>query len=245
MMGPWNCSETALSLVSHTGQGWDAHVHVGVLHNIHMFSLTWELWHCLRCSMVTPLDIRHDGGRLTVILRVKVIGKLQRSEQLPALMRNLAAMMKSLGTLKTWKQACFPHISSLCLPHLPSEAAFANTCPGNVEPACHKSPAEVLWHVCCVVVSGCCFAECGANSRMSWTFLQCTLYLGMIVNAAALCSGQGFGADGDEATTTAMKALRDEAKALRDEKAAKKAAFDAEYDVGEPRTRALLTFRQG
>ena len=30
-----------------------------------------------------------------------------------------------------------------------------------------------------------------------------------------------------------MKALRDEAKALRDEKAAKKAAFDAEYDVGE------------
>lgn len=30
-----------------------------------------------------------------------------------------------------------------------------------------------------------------------------------------------------------MKALKDEAKALREEKAAKKAAFDAEYDVGE------------
>lgn len=57
--------------------------------------------------------------------------------------------------------------------------------------------------------------------------------LGKILSAAALYSGQGFGADGDKATATAMKALRDEAKALRDEKAAKKAAFDSEYDVGE------------
>ena len=39
-----------------------------------------------------------------------------------------------------------------------------------------------------------------------------------------------------------MKALRDEAKALRDEKAAKKAAFDAEYDVGEQQSHALLRF---
>ena len=30
-----------------------------------------------------------------------------------------------------------------------------------------------------------------------------------------------------------MRAMKDEAKALREEKAAKKAAFDAEYDVGE------------
>ena len=52
-------------------------------------------------------------------------------------------------------------------------------------------------------------------------------------SSAWLCAGQGFGADGDEATATAMKALRDEAKVLRDEKAAKKAAFDAEYDVGK------------
>ena len=30
-----------------------------------------------------------------------------------------------------------------------------------------------------------------------------------------------------------MRAMKDEAKALREEKAAKKVAFDAEYDVGE------------
>lgn len=48
-----------------------------------------------------------------------------------------------------------------------------------------------------------------------------------------LHAGQKLGADGDEATAAAMRALRDEAKALQSEKAAKKAAFDAEYDVGE------------
>jgi hypothetical protein len=30
-----------------------------------------------------------------------------------------------------------------------------------------------------------------------------------------------------------MRAMKDEAKALREEKAAKKAVFDTEYDVGE------------
>lgn len=48
-----------------------------------------------------------------------------------------------------------------------------------------------------------------------------------------LCTAQAFGTDGDAATAAAMRALKDESKALRDEKAAKKAAFDAEYDVGE------------
>ncbi len=42
----------------------------------------------------------------------------------------------------------------------------------------------------------------------------------------------GLGKDGDEATAAAMKAMRDEVQALRSDKAAKKAAFDAEYDVG-------------
>ena len=46
-------------------------------------------------------------------------------------------------------------------------------------------------------------------------------------------AGRALSADGDEATAAAMRALRDEAKALQAEKAAKKAAFDAEYDVGE------------
>ena len=45
-------------------------------------------------------------------------------------------------------------------------------------------------------------------------------------------AGRTLGADGDEATAAAMRALRDEAKVLQAEKAAKKAAFDAEYDVG-------------
>ena len=45
-------------------------------------------------------------------------------------------------------------------------------------------------------------------------------------------AGGTLGADGDEATAAAMRALRDEAKVLQAEKAAKKAAFDAEYDVG-------------
>ena len=48
-----------------------------------------------------------------------------------------------------------------------------------------------------------------------------------------LRAGQKLGADGDKATAAAMQALQDEAKALQAEKAAKKAAFDAEYDVGE------------
>jgi len=47
-----------------------------------------------------------------------------------------------------------------------------------------------------------------------------------------------FGADGDQATATAMKAIQDaaadEAKQRLAEKAAKKAAFNAEYDVGKP-----------
>lgn len=44
-------------------------------------------------------------------------------------------------------------------------------------------------------------------------------------------TGQQFSADGDAATATAMKAIQDEARARRDDKAAKKAAFDTEYDV--------------
>ena len=51
------------------------------------------------------------------------------------------------------------------------------------------------------------------------------------------CAGEKFGADGDAATSTAMKAIQDaaaeEAKQRLSEKAAKKAAFNAEYDVGE------------
>ena len=50
-------------------------------------------------------------------------------------------------------------------------------------------------------------------------------------------AGETFGADGDAATSTAMKAIQDaaaeEAKQRLAEKAAKKAAFNAEYDVGE------------
>lgn len=46
-------------------------------------------------------------------------------------------------------------------------------------------------------------------------------------------TGQVFGADGDAATVTALKAIQDETTALKSSKAAKKAAFDSEYDVGE------------
>ena len=50
-------------------------------------------------------------------------------------------------------------------------------------------------------------------------------------------AGEKFGADGDAATSTAMKAIQDaaaeEAKQRLAEKAAKKAAFNAEYDVGK------------
>ncbi len=50
-------------------------------------------------------------------------------------------------------------------------------------------------------------------------------------------SGEKFGADGDQTTATAMKAIQDaaadEAKQRLAEKAAKKAAFNAEYDVGK------------
>ena len=49
-------------------------------------------------------------------------------------------------------------------------------------------------------------------------------------------AGERFGADGDKTTATAMKAIQDaaadEAKQRLAEKAAKKAAFNAEYDVG-------------
>ncbi|KAL3145804.1 hypothetical protein ABBQ38_015181 [Trebouxia sp. C0009 RCD-2024] len=49
-------------------------------------------------------------------------------------------------------------------------------------------------------------------------------------------TGEKFGADGDAATSTAMKAIQEataeEAKQRLAEKAAKKAAFNAEYDVG-------------
>ena len=51
-------------------------------------------------------------------------------------------------------------------------------------------------------------------------------------------AGEKFGADGDQATATALKAIQDaaahEAKQRLAEKAAKKAAFNAEYDVGKP-----------
>ena len=46
-------------------------------------------------------------------------------------------------------------------------------------------------------------------------------------------TGREFGGDGDAATATALKAIQDEAKARQDDKAAKKAVFDTEYDVGE------------
>ena len=46
-------------------------------------------------------------------------------------------------------------------------------------------------------------------------------------------TGREFGGDGDAATATALKAIQDEARARRDDKAAKKTAFDNEYDVGE------------
>lgn len=49
-------------------------------------------------------------------------------------------------------------------------------------------------------------------------------------------AGQRFGADGDQATATALTAIKDaeaeEARQRLAEKAAKKAAFNAEYDVG-------------
>ena len=54
---------------------------------------------------------------------------------------------------------------------------------------------------------------------------------------ASPLAGEKFGADGDAATSTAMKAIQDaaaeEGKQRLAEKAAKKAAFNAEYDVGE------------
>jgi len=46
-------------------------------------------------------------------------------------------------------------------------------------------------------------------------------------------TGEKFGGEADAATATAMQAIRDEAKARNADKAAKKAAFDSEYDVGE------------
>ena len=47
-------------------------------------------------------------------------------------------------------------------------------------------------------------------------------------------TGQKFGADGDEATATALQAIQDEAQAQRrSEKAAKKSVFDSEYDTGD------------
>lgn len=45
-------------------------------------------------------------------------------------------------------------------------------------------------------------------------------------------TGREYGGDGDAATATALKAIQDEARARHDDKAAKKAAFDTEYDVG-------------
>ena len=49
--------------------------------------------------------------------------------------------------------------------------------------------------------------------------------------------GEKFGADGDQATATAMQAIKDaageEERQRVAEKASKKAAFNAEYDVGE------------
>jgi len=56
-------------------------------------------------------------------------------------------------------------------------------------------------------------------------------------------TGEKFGAEADTATATAMKAIRDEAQARNADKAAKKAAFDSEYDVGEPLAQLFpLTF---
>ena len=53
-------------------------------------------------------------------------------------------------------------------------------------------------------------------------------------------AGENFGDDGDAATATAMKAIQEaaaeEGKQRLAEKAAKKAAFNAEYDVGKLQT---------
>ena len=46
-------------------------------------------------------------------------------------------------------------------------------------------------------------------------------------------TGEKFGGSSDAATAAAMRAIQDAAHARNAEKAAKKAAFDSEYDVGE------------
>lgn len=50
-------------------------------------------------------------------------------------------------------------------------------------------------------------------------------------------AGEKFGADGDQTTATAMQAIKDaageEERQRQAEKAAKKAAFNSEYDVGK------------
>ena len=45
-------------------------------------------------------------------------------------------------------------------------------------------------------------------------------------------TGQNFGATGDAVTAAALKAIQEDTSARQEEKAAKKAAFNAEYDVG-------------
>ena len=63
-------------------------------------------------------------------------------------------------------------------------------------------------------------------------------------------AGEKFGADGDQATATALKAIQDaaadEAKHRLAEKAAKKAAFNAEYDVGKsPPSQSARPYSRG
>ena len=74
-----------------------------------------------------------------------------------------------------------------------------------------------------------------ADTRYTATGNRGTTYWRSISSQGVIMmlAGGKLGADGDEATAAAMRALRDEAKVLQTEKAAKKAAFDAEYDVGE------------
>ena len=59
----------------------------------------------------------------------------------------------------------------------------------------------------------------------------------MFSHEASVFPGEKFGADGDQATATAMQAIKDaageEERQRVAEKASKKAAFNAEYDVGE------------
>lgn len=56
---------------------------------------------------------------------------------------------------------------------------------------------------------------------------------GMLSDFEDMEIGLKFGADGDRATAAAIKAIQAEEHVRVEEKTAKKAAFDTEYDVGK------------